>query len=122
MPHDDTQPLLRRFTGGDPGAGAEILRRVGTGDDSSPALLVAAALGTGTGTADRDRLLARAAAVAVTTRDRQLVAIAAARLGDDDDLVRALVDDHLADHPDSLLAGWIATRTRPVHQEHPCDN
>jgi hypothetical protein len=69
-----------------------------------PAVLVAAALAAG----DADALLARAAASAATTRDRQLVAIAAAHLRGEHDVVDALARDHLVDHPDSVLAAWIA--------------
>ena len=35
---------------------------------------------------------------------------AAAHLAHDEDLLDALVRDHLADHPDSILAAWIATQ------------
>ena len=69
-----------------------------------PAGLVAAALHA----ADADALLARAAAAATTTRDRQLVAIAAAHLRGEHDVVDALARDHLVDFPDSVLAAWIA--------------
>jgi hypothetical protein len=69
-------------------------------------LLVAAALISG----DSDGLLlARATTHATTTRDRQLVAVAAADLEGDHDLFDALIRDHLADHPDNVLAAWIAT-------------
>ena len=69
-------------------------------------LLVAAAVLTGdTVTLDQARPLA------ATTRDRQLVALAAALLADRIDLLDALVRDHLAEHPDHLLASWIAGRT-----------
>ena len=57
---------------------------------------------------DGERLLARATAVAATTRDRQLVAIAGAHLRGEADVVDALARDHLVDHPDSVLAAWIA--------------
>jgi hypothetical protein len=46
--------------------------------------------------------------MAATTRDRQLVAIAAAHLHGQRDLVDALARDHLVDHPDSVLVAWIA--------------
>ena len=69
-----------------------------------PAVLVAAALHA----ADAGALLARAADAATTTRDRQLVAIAAAHLRGEHDVVDALARDHLVDHPDSVLAAWIA--------------
>ena len=61
-------------------------------------------------------LLTEAADQASTTRDRQLVAIATAHLDGDDDRLDALVRDHLADHPDNVLAAWIAaihTRKEP---------
>ena len=38
------------------------------------------------------------------------MAIARAHLAGDADLLDALVRDHLVDHPDSLLAAWIATQ------------
>ena len=67
-------------------------------------ILVAAALFA----ADGDGLLTRAEGVAATTRDRQLVAIAAAHLRGERDLVDALARDHLVDHPDNVLVAWIA--------------
>jgi hypothetical protein len=66
--------------------------------------LVAAALCA----SDGELLLARAAEIATTTRDRQLVAIAAAYLRGEPDVVDALARDHLVDHPDSVLAARIA--------------
>jgi hypothetical protein len=57
---------------------------------------------------DPELMLARAEAAAATTRDRQLVAIAAAHLRGRPDVVDALARDHLVDHPDSVLAAWIA--------------
>ena len=57
---------------------------------------------------DGRALLEQAADQASTTRDRQLVAIATAHLDGDDDRLDALVRDHLADHPDNVLAAWIA--------------
>lgn len=103
MPND-IDNLLRRLIGGGDAAHAEILDWAKT--DSSPVLLVAAALLTEV-PAD---LLARAAENAETTRDRQLVAIAAAHLDGNADVLDALVRDHLADHPDSILAAWIAAQ------------
>ncbi len=55
-------------------------------------------------------VLTRVSRSARTTRDRQLVAIATAHLDGNADLLGALVRDHLVDHPDSLLAAWIATQ------------
>jgi hypothetical protein len=100
----DIEALLRRLIGGDDTVEAEILDRART--DDSPGLLVAAAL-----VADvPDVYLARAATSSATTRERQLLAIAAAHLDDDAELLDALARDHLSDHPDSVLAAWIAAR------------
>lgn len=101
---DDTHLLIRRLIAGDAEARAQLqdLARTGT----APTVLVAAALVS----QDSDELLARAAAAASTTRDRQLVAVAAAHLRQDAELLDALVRDHLADHPDSILAAWIASQ------------
>jgi hypothetical protein len=107
---DETETLLRRLISGDQAAVAAVLAGARTSD--APALLVAAALISG----DRDgRLLARATAHATTTRDRQLVAVATADLEGQHDLFDALVRDHLADHPDNVLAAWIATRHARRH-------
>jgi len=103
---DDIQLLVRRLIAGDAEAHARVTALARTG--TAPTLLVAAAL---VGD-DGDELLARAAATATTTRDRQLVAIAAAHLDHDSDRLDALVRDHLADHPDSLLAAWVASLQR----------
>ena len=103
----DIEVLLLRLIGGDATAPSEILDRASTND--SPALLVAAALVTDS-PAEPAGFLARAAKNAGTTRDRQLVAIAAAHLDDDADLLDALVRDHLSDHPDNILAAWIASQ------------
>jgi hypothetical protein len=101
---DDIHLLVRRLIAGDAEAQARIQALART--RGAPTLLVAAAL---VGD-DSDELLARAAATATTTRDRQLVAIATAHLGQDEERLDALVRDHLADHPDSILAAWIATQ------------
>jgi hypothetical protein len=61
---------------------------------------------------DGDALVERAAEMATTTRERQLVAIAAAHLGERSDLVDALARDHLVDHPDDVLVAWIAGASR----------
>lgn len=101
---DDTNELLRRLIGGHQDASDEILARAWTGN--APSLLVAAAL-----LAEEHRgLLRRATKNAQTTRDRQLVAIASAHFDDNEDLLDALVRDHLADHPDNLLVAWIAAK------------
>ena len=103
---DETNALLLRLIGDHPDAPAEILH-LAPASTSTP-LLVAAALLAG----DLD-LLTRAARFAGTTRDRQLVALAEAHLRGDDDLLHVLVRDHLSEHPDNLLAAWIAARALP---------
>jgi hypothetical protein len=95
--------VLLRLVGGDAAAADEVLARAaGT---CSPSLLVAAAL------LSRDPvLITRAERSATTPRERQLVALADAHLHGRAELLDALVRDHLADHPDHLLASWIAGR------------
>ena len=101
---DDSDTLIRRLIGGDERAAAAILQRSRTA--APPALLVAAAL-----LADEPAgLLDRAAGAATTTRDRQLVAIARAHLDGDEERLDAYVRDHLAEHPGSVLAAWIAAQ------------
>ena len=78
-----------------------------------PEILVAASLFV----PDAERLLARAGSLAATTRDRQLVAIADAHRRGERDVVDALARDHLVDHPDSVLAAWIADLSH--HQTPP---
>jgi hypothetical protein len=78
-------------------------------ESDDPTLLVAAALSA----PDADALLARAGALATTERDRQLIAIAAAHLRGERDVVDALARDHLVDYPDSVLAAWIAHKEQP---------
>jgi hypothetical protein len=111
---DEIDTLLRRLISGDRGAVAAVLAGARTSD--VPAVLVAAALISGDGDG---LLLARATAHATTTRDRQLVAVAAAHLEGDHDLFDALIRDHLADHPDNVLAAWIATRHSQRHVPFP---
>ena len=77
---------------------------------TTPSLLVAAAL-----VGDDAALLARADRYATTTRDRQLVGLAAAHLRGDTELLDALVRDHLVEHPDNLLAAWIAGNRSSRH-------
>jgi hypothetical protein len=43
-------------------------------------------------------------------RDRQLVAIARAHLDGDEERLDAFGRDHLAEHPDNILAAWIAAQ------------
>jgi hypothetical protein len=97
---------LRRLIGDHPDAPAEILDLAA--ESTSTPLLVAAAIVTN----DRQRLN-RATRHAATTRDRQLVALADAHLRGDTELLDALVRDHLSEHPDNLLAAWIAGRATP---------
>jgi hypothetical protein len=104
----DIEVLLLRLIGGDDAAVGEILDRARTND--SPELLVAAALVTEHPT-EGAQFLARAAKRAATTRDRQLVALATAHLDNNGDLLDALVRDHLSDHPDNILAAWIALQS-----------
>ena len=94
--------LLHRLVTHDAGASAEILARSAT--SVCPDLLVAAAILADRPSPDLDR----AQRCATTARDRQLVALAAARLGGDAELLDALARDHLADYPDNELAAWIA--------------
>ncbi|MCU1689662.1 MAG: hypothetical protein JWN20_1590 [Jatrophihabitantaceae bacterium] len=104
MPDDDS--LLRRLIGDDPSAPAAVAARARTA--IWPPLLVAAAL-----LAADAELLAKAGEYAATTRDRQLVVLAAAYLRGNAELLDALVRDHLSEHPDNLLAAWIAGRPLP---------
>jgi hypothetical protein len=97
--------LLRRLVGGDPSAVDRVLA-LAPGSESA-SLLVAAALLSGDAT-----YVARATALAGTVRERQLVSLADAHLRGDTELLDVLVRDHLADHPDHLLAAWIAARTK----------
>lgn len=101
---DDIDKLVRRLIGGDATAPAQILERART--DRSPLLQVAAALVSD----EPARFLAGASENATTTRERQLVALATAHLDGDAELLDALVRDHLADHPDNVLAAWIAAQ------------
>ena len=95
--------LLLRLIGGAPGADDEVLAAAPSAQD--PSLLVAAAL-----LPHDPRYLLRAAACANTTRERQLIVLAEAHLHHNTDLFDVLVRDHLAEHPDHLLAAWIAGR------------
>jgi len=94
--------LIHQLVVGDAAAIAAIVEASQTSHD--PTILVAAALFAPNG----DGLMARAVELAATTRDRQLVAIAAAHLRGERDLVDALARDHLVDHPDNVLVAWIA--------------
>jgi hypothetical protein len=100
---DESNALLHRLIRDHPDAPGEVLRSA-DGSTSTP-LLVAAAL-----LAFDLALVRRAGRYATTTRDRQLVALAEAHLRGDADLLHVLVREHLSEHPDNLLAAWIASR------------
>jgi hypothetical protein len=99
----DAAALLLRLIGGDPRAAVEVITMAAMTDD--PSVLVAAGL-----LAKDTSYLSRADTCAVTVRDRHLVVLAKAQLEHRADLFDALIRDHLADHPDHLLAAWIAGR------------
>jgi hypothetical protein len=103
MTANDSDRLIGQLIGGETAAAVEIVGRAQTSED--PVVMAAAAALIDPGAPE---LLARGAELAQTTRERQLVAIAAAHLAGDRDLVDALARDHLVDHPDSLLVAWIA--------------
>jgi hypothetical protein len=110
----DIEILLHQLIGGDDTAPAAILDLAETSD--SPRLLVAAALVA----AEPQTYLTRAGHSATATRDRQLVELATAHLNDDTELLDALVRDHLSDHPDSVLAAWMAAQhTGPPQPNQP---
>lgn len=95
--------VVLRLIGGDPEAAAAVLALARTSSD--PSVLVAAAELT-----NDLSYLRRAGALADTVRDRQLVVLADAHLRRRTDRFAVLVRDHLAEHPDHLLAAWIAGR------------
>jgi hypothetical protein len=98
----ETDTLVRQLISGDPAAVVAILAHAATSDE--PLVLTAAALLDPTAPG----LLARATSAAILPRDRQITALAAAHLAGDRDRVTALAREHLLDHPDSVLAAWIA--------------
>jgi hypothetical protein len=102
VPAIDPAHALHRLAVGDPTAIEEIVDLARESDDATT-LVVAALFAP-----DGDALLARAGRHAVTTRERQTVAIAAAHLAGDRELVDALARDHLTEHPDSVLVAWMA--------------
>ncbi len=102
MPATDPAHALHRLAVGDPTEIHEIVD-LARGSDDATTLVVAALFAP-----DGDALLRQAGRYAVTTRERQTVAIAAAHLRGDRDLVDALARDHLTEHPDSVLVAWIA--------------
>ncbi len=120
MPDLDPAQVLHRLAVADPTVIVEIVAASRTSDD--PMTLVVAALFA----TDADALMVRAGHLATTTRERQTVAIAAAHLNGDRDLVDALARDHLIEHPDSVLVAWIAGAgarssgtDRPSLPDHP---
>jgi len=111
VPDNDAAPLFR-LIGDHPDAPAEVLARAAT--STCTPLLVAAAILTGD-----PHHLTGAAAHATTTRDRQLVAVADAHLQRNVDLLHVLIRDHLCEHPDHLIAAWIAGRPTPTPDRPP---
>jgi len=107
VPTDQTV-LLHRVVGGDPRAAAEVLA-LAPMTDSASVLVAAAMLARDAGH------LARAADLATSTRERQLVVLAETHLEGNTSLLDVLVRDHLADHPDHVLAAWIAGQPVPRH-------
>jgi hypothetical protein len=103
--------LLLRLIGDDPQAADDVLTLAAVSDD--PSVLVAAGL-----LAQDHSYLERAGERALTVRDRQLVVLARAHLEHRRDLFDVLVRDHLADHPDHLLAAWIAGRSDHLNTHH----
>jgi hypothetical protein len=107
VPTDQTV-LVRRLVGGDPRAAADVLALALAPTTDSASVLVAAAMLT------RDAShLDLAVELASSPRERQLVVLAKAHLDGNTSLLDALVRDHLADHPDHLLAAWIAGQPVP---------
>ena len=111
MPPRHPEQLIHQLVVGDAAAIAGIVEASRASDD--PLILVAAALFA----PDGEALMARAGGMAASTRERQLVAIAAAHLRGERDLVDALARDHLVDHPDSVLVAWIAGASNPDKEQ-----
>jgi hypothetical protein len=105
----DPDNLIHELAVGDADAVARIIEQARTSDDVTT--LVSAALFA----PDPTDLLLHASGVATTTRDRQVVAIAAAHVAGNTDLVDALARDHLTDHPTSVLVAWITANTAPTN-------
>lgn len=97
----DVDGTIRRAIGGDQAAISWIQANADTSVE--PAVIAMAALLEG-----HPARIGRALAVATTSRDRQMLAIAAAHLRGDRQLVDALARDHLVDHPGSFMVAWIA--------------
>ncbi len=105
----DPDNLIHQLAVGDAVAVARIIDQAWVSDDVTT--LISAALFA----PDPTDLVQHAAAVATTTRDRQVVAIAAAHVAGNSDLVDALARDHLTDHPTSVLVAWITANTAPTN-------
>jgi hypothetical protein len=103
MTHQEADTAVRQLVSGDPAAAAAIVSQATT--STEPLVLVAAALIDPA----RPEFLVRAVALATRRKDRQLTALAAAHLAGDGERVSALAREHLLDHPDSILAAWIAS-------------
>jgi hypothetical protein len=82
---------------------------------SSAAVLVALAVRTG-----HEAYLHRARRHAATSRDRQLVELAAGHLAADHERFDALVRDHLVEHPDHVVAAWVAAMNREHRSTNHC--
>jgi hypothetical protein len=82
-------------------------------------LLVVRAVGIGDA-----QLLDEARRRAVTGRDRRLVVLAERLLAGDHEQFDALVRDHLVEHPDHVLAAWLAQEHAQHHRQtngrNPC--
>jgi hypothetical protein len=98
----DVERTIRRAIGGDPSAISWIEAHADT--TVEPTVIAMAALLEG-----HPERISEALAVATSSRDRQMIAIAAASLRGDHQLVDALARDHLVDHPDSFMVAWIAS-------------
>jgi len=101
----DPDNLIHQLAVGDTADIARIIEQARTSDDVTT--LVSAALFA----PDPTDLLRHARRAATTTQDRQVVAIAAAHVAGNSDLVDALARDHLTDHPSSVLVAWITANT-----------
>jgi hypothetical protein len=113
MTPTDVETLVRLLIGGDPAAAAAIAAQAAT--STEPLVLTAAALLD----PGRPELMSRALTTAVRRRDRELTALASAHLAGDRDRVTALAREHLLDHPDSVLAAWIAAGAPPAPSPTP---
>ena len=103
MTDDRVDTVIRQAIGGDVDAISWIAAHADTVDDRGPHRD-----GRRPGTASRSPR-PRPRRRRVDSRDRQVVAIARAHLDGERELVDALARDHLVDHPDSLIVGWIAS-------------